>query len=220
MIATCARSGARCVRHVTSSLLMAAPALAQTPAPAARRAPAGSGQIRSRFGRNSTGCARSSRRFATPTARGLRRSRRGWAERRLPGIAPAPATRLQPAPAVCAGRPRQPPAGAGADVPSGAAGAGGPQGALAGLRRRQRELEGLQSRHGGDWQLPRRGRREHDRVRPALEMHEAEVTFQAVVDPYARADFFLAASPEASRSRKASSRSRGCPAGCWRRSAR
>jgi hypothetical protein len=30
---------------------------------------------------------------------------------------------------------------------------------------------------------------------PALEMHEAEVTFQAVVDPYARADVFLTASP-------------------------
>ena len=31
---------------------------------------------------------------------------------------------------------------------------------------------------------------------PALEMREAEVSLQAVVDPYARADFFLAASPE------------------------
>ena len=31
---------------------------------------------------------------------------------------------------------------------------------------------------------------------PALQLSEAEVSFQAVVDPYARADFFLAASPE------------------------
>ncbi|MFI5006724.1 MAG: hypothetical protein ACHQKZ_04760 [Solirubrobacterales bacterium] len=31
---------------------------------------------------------------------------------------------------------------------------------------------------------------------PSLEMHEAEVSFQAVVDPYARADFFLAFGPE------------------------
>ena len=31
---------------------------------------------------------------------------------------------------------------------------------------------------------------------PALNLNEAEVSFQAVVDPYARADFFLAASPE------------------------
>jgi hypothetical protein len=31
---------------------------------------------------------------------------------------------------------------------------------------------------------------------PVFEMNEAEATFQAVVDPYARADFFLAFSPE------------------------
>ncbi|MCM2257693.1 MAG: hypothetical protein NDJ94_18825 [Vicinamibacteria bacterium] len=31
---------------------------------------------------------------------------------------------------------------------------------------------------------------------PALEMHEAEASFQAAVDPYARADFFFAFSPE------------------------
>jgi hypothetical protein len=31
---------------------------------------------------------------------------------------------------------------------------------------------------------------------PALNMQEAELTFQAVVDPYARADFFLSASPD------------------------
>lgn len=31
---------------------------------------------------------------------------------------------------------------------------------------------------------------------PALEMHESEVSFQAVVDPYARADFFVAFGPE------------------------
>jgi hypothetical protein len=32
--------------------------------------------------------------------------------------------------------------------------------------------------------------------RPAFEMNEAEASFQAVVDPYARADFFLSFSPE------------------------
>jgi hypothetical protein len=31
---------------------------------------------------------------------------------------------------------------------------------------------------------------------PSLEMHEAETSFQAIVDPYARADFFLAFGPE------------------------
>jgi hypothetical protein len=34
---------------------------------------------------------------------------------------------------------------------------------------------------------------------PPLEMHEAEASFQAIVDPYARADFFLAFSPRAPR---------------------
>ena len=32
--------------------------------------------------------------------------------------------------------------------------------------------------------------------RPAMQLSEAEVSLQAIVDPYARADFFLAASPE------------------------
>ena len=32
--------------------------------------------------------------------------------------------------------------------------------------------------------------------RPALQLDEAELSLQAIVDPYARADFFLAASPE------------------------
>jgi hypothetical protein len=31
---------------------------------------------------------------------------------------------------------------------------------------------------------------------PALRLNEAEASFQAVVDPYARADFFLSASPD------------------------
>ena len=36
------------------------------------------------------------------------------------------------------------------------------------------------------------GSNDADRAPPSLEMHEVEATFQAVVDPYARADFFLA----------------------------
>ena len=49
-----------------------------------------------------------------------------------------------------------------------------------------------------------RGRQERRDPFPALRLNEAEVSFQAIVDPYARADFFLAASPRAWRSRKAS----------------
>jgi hypothetical protein len=40
------------------------------------------------------------------------------------------------------------------------------------------------------------GRNESPDAPPRLEMNEVETTFQAVVDPYARADFFLAFSPE------------------------
>ena len=63
----------------------------------------------------------------------------------------------------------------------------------AGLRQRCGDVEGLQPRHGRHRQLRRRRRRE--RRRPDArrsQLNEAEATFQAVVDPYARADFFLA----------------------------
>ena len=40
------------------------------------------------------------------------------------------------------------------------------------------------------------GENDSDRATPSLEMHEVEATFQAIVDPYARADFFLVFSDE------------------------
>jgi hypothetical protein len=40
------------------------------------------------------------------------------------------------------------------------------------------------------------GSNDTDRASPSLEMHEIEATFQAVVDPYARGDFFLVFSEE------------------------
>jgi len=40
------------------------------------------------------------------------------------------------------------------------------------------------------------GKNDSDRATPSLEMHEVEATFQAIVDPYARADFFLTFSEE------------------------
>jgi hypothetical protein len=81
-------------------------------------------------------------------------------------------------------------------VPAGAAGAGGPQGAL--------------PVYGGASALSKifnpdiavignfLGAAGENGVNPApaFEMNEAEVTYQAVVDPYARADFFFAFSPE------------------------
>src|SRR5712691_4931224 len=80
------------------------------------------------------------------------------------GVAPAAPAGAQPAPG-------QPPS---VPVPVGAQGAGGPSGALPVY---------------GDF-LGAAGRNMVNPT-PGLEMHESEAAFQAVVDPYARADFFV-----------------------------
>jgi hypothetical protein len=99
----------------------------------------------------------------------------------------APAAPAAPAPAA-------PPAGV--EVPAGAAGAGGPTGALpvygntSALSKifnpDMAVIGNFVGAAGQNKQIPS----------PALRLNEAEVSFQAIVDPYARADFFLAASPE------------------------
>src|ERR1041385_6661326 len=78
-----------------------------------------------------------------------------------------------------------------AQVPSGAEGAGGPSGQLpvyggasAGSKGFNPDIAAI-----GDF-LAAAGSNKVD-PDPALEMHESEVAFQAIVDPYARADFFL-----------------------------
>jgi hypothetical protein len=83
-----------------------------------------------------------------------------------------------------------------ADVPAGAGGAGGPQGALPvyGGGSASSKIFNPDIAVIGNF-LGAAGRNTVDPA-PALEMHEAEVSLQAIVDPYARADFFLAASPE------------------------
>ena len=88
--------------------------------------------------------------------------------------------------------------GAAARDPAGRRGAGGrsrrgrADRRAAGLRRSGRRLQGLQSRHRGHRRFPRRRRARIASIpQPALEMHESEASFQAVVDPYARADFFI-----------------------------
>ena len=86
----------------------------------------------------------------------------------------------------------QPPAGQPvAEVPAGAAGAGGPTGALpvygasvSGAKVFNPDIAVI-----GDF-LGASGRNLVN-PNPALEMHESEASFQAVVDPYARADFFV-----------------------------
>src|SRR5207245_1549957 len=87
----------------------------------------------------------------------------------------------------------QPPAGQQptAPVPPGAEGAGGPSGALpvygaavAGSKVFNPDMAII-----GDF-LGAAGTNQVNR-NPGMEMHESEAAFQAIVDPYARADFFI-----------------------------
>ena len=81
-------------------------------------------------------------------------------------------------------------------VPQGAAGAGGPQGALPvyGNASALSKIFNPDMAVIGNF-LGATGSNTVDPA-PVLEMNEAEVTLQAIVDPYARADFFLSATPE------------------------
>ena len=59
-------------------------------------------------------------------------------------------------------------------------------------RRRRSRCQGAQPRYQRDRRFHRRHRQpRRTRPTPSLEMHESEVGFQEVIDPYARADFFL-----------------------------
>ena len=108
------------------------------------------------------------------------------------GQPPAPAAGAPPpAQPGAAGQPAGQPAQPTAPVPPGAEGAGGPSGALpvygaavAGSKVFNPDMAVI-----GDF-LGAAGRNLTD-PQPALEMHESEASFQAVVDPYARADFFI-----------------------------
>ena len=118
----------------------------------------------------------------------------------LPEAAPAAATppptqpAAQPAQAE-APAPAQPPQGGAVEVPSGAAGAGGPQGTLPvyGNASASSKVFNPDMAVIGNF-IGTTGENKVESA-PSLEMHEAEVTFQAVVDPYARADVFLSATP-------------------------
>ena len=90
--------------------------------------------------------------------------------------------------AQAAGNQPQQPA---AEVPPGAAGAGGPSGSLPiyGAGAAASKVFNPDIAVIGDF-LGAMGRNTVN-PSPALEMHESEASFQAVVDPYARADFFV-----------------------------
>ena len=118
----------------------------------------------------------------------------------LPEAAPAaaatpPAAAAQQAEAPAAA-PAPAPQGGGVEVPSGAAGAGGPQGALPvyGNASASSKVFNPDMAVIGNF-IGTTGENTVESA-PSLEMHEAEVTFQAVVDPYARADVFLSATPD------------------------
>lgn len=55
-----------------------------------------------------------------------------------------------------------------------------------------------------------RGGSESLAPQPSFALQESEMSLQAIVDPYARADFFLGSGRRASRSRKGTSRSQLC----------
>ena len=101
---------------------------------------------------------------------------------------PAPAAAAQPAAGLAAAAPAPEPT---AQVPPGAAGAGGPTGALpvyggaAGSKVFNPDIAVIGNFLGAMG-------RNTVAPSPALEMHESEASFQAVVDPYARGDFFFA----------------------------
>ncbi len=81
-------------------------------------------------------------------------------------------------------------------VPSGAVGAGGPEGALPVYS----NVSALSKIFNPDMAVignffGAAGKNEIEN-RPALSLNEAEFSFQAIVDPYARADFFVTMSPE------------------------
>jgi hypothetical protein len=121
-----------------------------------------------------------------------------------PGAAASTATPTAAAPAAvapttvaAAPAPPQPPQGGGAvDVPSGAAGAGGPQGALPVYGNSSALSKIFNPDMAVIGNFTGAAGKNGVESAPSLQLQEAEVSLQAIVDPYARADFFLAASPE------------------------
>jgi hypothetical protein len=103
----------------------------------------------------------------------------------IPSTAPIPAPEIAAPPPAAAAPPQAP-------VPTGAEGGGGPTGSLpvyggggAGASKVfNPDISAIGDFIGAAGTSPGGGE-------PSLELHEAEVGLQAVVDPYARADFFL-----------------------------
>ena len=105
--------------------------------------------------------------------------------------APAPPPGPETAQAAAAPEPGKPEA----TVPAGAAGAGGPTGSLPVYGPQSSKVFNPDIAVIGDF-LGAVGRNDSPGAPAPLEMHESEASFQAVVDPYARADFFLTFGPD------------------------
>ena len=120
-------------------------------------------------------------------------------EARLKGVEtgqPVPPVAAPPAGVPATTAPAPPTAPTEVQVPPGATGAGGPTGSLPfyGGSSALSKIFNPDIAVIGNF-LGAMGENEVS-PRPAFELNEAEATFQAVVDPYARADFFLSFSPE------------------------
>jgi hypothetical protein len=116
-------------------------------------------------------------------------------EARLDAVAAA-SSAAPTAAAPVAAAPPAPPTQAEAAVPAGATGAGGPSGSLpvyggaaAASKVFNPDISAIGDFLGAIGKTPGGGE-------PSLQLHEAELGFQAVVDPYARADFFLTFGPD------------------------
>ena len=117
----------------------------------------------------------------------------------LPPIPPIPPSTepATPPPTPEQPAPEQPAAQPPVQVPPGAAGAGGPEGTLpvyGGTATALSKIFNPDMAVVGNF-IGASGKNEIE-DRPPLSMDEVEVSFQAIVDPFARADFFVSAGPD------------------------
>ena len=117
-----------------------------------------------------------------------------WAQSSSPAPSPVPDAQNPPSPEPSPS-PEPPAAPPPTEVPPGAAGAGGPSGPLPVYGPASSKVFNPDIAVIGDF-LGAIGKNDSDRATPSLEMHETEASFQAIVDPYARADFFLVFAPD------------------------
>jgi hypothetical protein len=167
---------------VVAALSVAVPAFAQPPAPAGAQDPQAA--LRAQIDQLRQQLEALQQKVAALEAAGAQ-----------PPAAAAPVTPPGAPPPGAAPPPAAIPPG-GVEVPAGAAGAGGPTGALPvyGNTSALSKIFNPDMAVIGNF-IGAAGKNDVAPI-PALRLNEAEMSFQAIVDPYARADFFLSASPD------------------------